>query len=172
MLLPFDGKELIQYLLCIVDLLLRPYEHHFSEVVRKIEEGVPQLLPISAHLLDPDLTGVHLDLDFFDMLHNDLAIVHLKENGLHLEVLELPLHKGVDHADISGGPEDSQLGSLIHRVHIIAHEIATEVEIDRVKLPIVRQIFFLVTHELADEIPRDRDEDNLKRVVQDRLMVG
>jgi len=171
-LLPFDGKELIQYLLCIVDLLLRPYEHHFSEVVRKIEEGVPQLLPISAHLLDPDLTGVHLDLDFFDMLHNDLAIVHLKENGLHLEVLELPLHKGVDHADISGGPEDSQLGSLIHRVHIIAHEIATEVEIDRVKLPIVRQIFFLVTHELADEIPRDRDEDNLKRVVQDRLMVG
>jgi hypothetical protein len=40
-------------------------------------------------------------------------------------------------------------------VHIIAHEIAAEVEIDRVKFPIMRQIFFLVTHELADEIPRD-----------------
>jgi hypothetical protein len=57
-------------------------------------------------------------------------------------------------------------------VHIIAHEIATEVEIDRVKFPIVRQIFFLVAHELADEISRDRDEDNFERVVQDRLMVG
>jgi hypothetical protein len=34
MLLPFDGKELIQYLLSIVDLLLRPDEHHFSEIVR------------------------------------------------------------------------------------------------------------------------------------------
>jgi hypothetical protein len=40
-------------------------------------------------------------------------------------------------------------------VHIIAHEIAAEVEIDRVKFPIMRQIFFLVTHELTDEIPRD-----------------
>ena len=116
---------------------------------------MPQLLPVSAHLLDPDLTGVHLDLDFFDMLHDDLAIVHLKEYGLHLEVLELPLHQHVDHADVPGGPEYSQLSSLIHRVHIIAHEITAEVEIDRVKFPIMRQIFFLVTHELADEIPRD-----------------
>ena len=41
MLLPFYGKELIQDLLSIVDLLLRSDEHHFSEVVRKIEEGVP-----------------------------------------------------------------------------------------------------------------------------------
>lgn len=172
MLLSFNGKELIQNLLSIVNFLLRPDEHHFSEVVRKIEEGVPQLLPVSAHLLDPDLTGVHLDLDFFDMLHDNLAIVHLKEHSLHLEILEFPLHQGVDHADIPSSPEYSQLGSLIHRVHIIAHEIATEVEIDRVKFPIVRQIFFLVAHELADEISRDRDEDNFERVVQDRLMVG
>ena len=155
MLLPFDGKELIENLLSIVDLLLRPDEHHLSEVVRKIEERVPQLLPVPAHPLHPDLARVNLDLYFFDMLHDDLAIVHLKEYGLHLEVLELPLHQGVDHADIPGCPEYSQLSSLIHRVHIIAHEIAAEVEIDRVKFPIMRQIFFLVTHELADEIPRD-----------------
>ena len=77
LLLPFDGKKLIKNLLSIVDLLLRSDEHHFSEVVRQIEKGVPELLPISAHLFDSDLTGVHLDLDFFDMLHNDLAVIHL-----------------------------------------------------------------------------------------------
>jgi hypothetical protein len=82
------------------------------------------------------------------------------------------LHQSVDHADVPGGSEYSQLGSLIHRVHIITHEIAAKVEINRVKFPIMRKIFFLVTHELSDEIPRDRDEDNLKRVMQDRLMVG
>ena len=146
MLLPFDGKELIENLLSIVDFLLRPDEHHFSEVVRKIEEGMPQLLPVPAHPLDPDLTGFNLDLYFFDMFHDDLAVVHLKENGLHLEVLELPLYQGVDHADIPGCPEHSQLSSLIHGVHIIAHEVAAEVEIDRVKFPIVRKVFFLVTH--------------------------
>jgi hypothetical protein len=172
MLLSFDGKELIQDLLSIVDFLLRSDEHHFSEVVRKIEEGVPQLFPVSAHLLYPDLAGINLDFYFFDMFHDDLAVVHLKEHGLHLEVFELPLYQSVDHADIPGGPKYSQLSCLIHRVHIIAHEIAAEVEIDRVELPIVRQVFFLVTHELPDEIPRDRDEDNLERVVQDRLMVS
>ena len=172
MLLPFYCKELIQDLLSIVDLLLRPDEHHLSEVVRKIEEWVPELLPVPAHPLYPYLARVNLDLYFFNMFHDDLAVVHLKKHGLHLEVLELPLHQVIHHADIAGCPEHPQLCGLIHGVHIVAHEVAAEIEIDRVEFPIVRQVFFLVANELADEVARDRDENDLEGVVQDGLMVG
>ena len=50
-----------------------------------------EVFPVPGHLLDSDLARINLNLDFLDVIHYDLAVLHLEKDRLHLYLLQLVL---------------------------------------------------------------------------------
>ena len=131
-------KELLKYFLSLSNFLRRPYQCHLSKIYGNCVEWmskIPSILFID--LLDPNLTWMYLSLDLLNSVHHILAVIHLQEHTLELQVLELFDNRCVDRSDIPCSPENPHIGDLIHHVYFIVEKLSVVVEVHREQLPIV-----------------------------------